>query len=115
MTVRTASSAIVNEAAILPARSRGVDDLTLGVRPPRQAGDLINGVGVPCSCCGGGELISEHGFSVRGQAPPKGAHDFRQSSAAAKNGSCNDSVFRGVSGLPRHLIFPGSAGTPARL
>jgi hypothetical protein len=58
--------------------------LPLGVRPPGQAGDLVNGVGVPRSRRGCCELIGEHSFSVRGQAPPKGAHDFRQSSAAAK-------------------------------
>jgi hypothetical protein len=87
-----------------------IGDLTLGVRSPRQASDRINGGGISGGCRSGMELFGEHRFSVRDQVPPKGARDFRQSSAAAKNGSCNDSVFRGVSGLRDHLIFPGLAG-----
>src|SRR5271165_2709801 len=47
---------------------------------PRQAGDLVNGGGTSGGCCSGCELIGEHSFSVRDQVPPKGAHDFRQSS-----------------------------------
>src|SRR5260370_21506593 len=89
--------------------------MTLGVRPPREASDLVNGGGVSGDCRSSRELICEHSFSVRDQVPPKGAHDFRQSFAAAKNGSCNDSVFRGVSQLLHLSIFPGFAGTPARL
>src|SRR5271165_6304179 len=59
----------------------GVDQLTFGVRPPCQASDLVNGVGASGGGGGRMELFGEHSFSVRDQVPPKGAHDFRQSSA----------------------------------
>src|SRR5208337_656551 len=44
------------------------------------------------------------------KVPPKGAHDLGQSSAAAKNGSCNDSDFRGVSVLPSNELSPALPG-----
>jgi hypothetical protein len=81
---------------------------------PRQACDLVNGGSVPRSGGGCSELFGEHSFSVRDQVPPKGARDFRQSSAAAKNGSCIGSRFRGYEGC-HTTSFPRLAGTPARL
>src|SRR5271169_5747700 len=51
-------------------------------------------------------MTSPFGIKV----PPKGAHDFRQSSAAAKNGSCNDSNFRGLSRLSRSRSSPALPG-----
>jgi hypothetical protein len=75
-----------------------------------QAGDLVNGGSVSGGCSGGRELFGEHSFSVRDQVPPKGAHDFRRSSAIAQNGACVGLNFRRGSGLPSSLIFPGSPG-----
>ena len=63
-----------------------------------QAGDLVNGGSVSGGCRGGRELFGEHSFSVRDQVPPKGAHDFRQSSATAQNGACVEVDFLGRSG-----------------
>jgi hypothetical protein len=51
----------------------GVEDLTLGVRPPRQAGDLVNGSGISGGSCGRCELVGEHRFSVRDRGPAEGA------------------------------------------
>jgi hypothetical protein len=52
---------------------------------------------------------------VDGSTRRRGAHDFRQSSAAApKRGLCRIE-FSGIIGTATSAIFPGFAGTPARL
>jgi hypothetical protein len=62
--------------------------MTLAMSAPGQASDFVQGSAVASAGGGREQLFGEHSFSVRDQVPPKGAHDFRQSSAAAKNGSC---------------------------
>jgi hypothetical protein len=47
------------------------------VRPPGQAGDLVNGGGISGAAGGSVELIGEHGFSVRDQVPPEGRARFQ--------------------------------------
>ena len=88
------------------ASASASSDLTLGMGAPGQAGDLVNGGGVSGGRRSGLELFGEHSFSVRDQVPPKGAHDFRQSSAAAKNGSCNGFRFSGSIGTATSLDIP---------
>jgi len=68
--------------------------LTLGVRPPRQAGELVDGMGVSCGCGGGGrELFGEHSFSVAGFDPPtKGAHGSGKAPPFPKKGLADDEV-----------------------
>jgi hypothetical protein len=85
-------------------------DLSRGARVPK----IVQDRGRAAPVDGGLELVGEHSFSVRDQVPPKGARDFRQSSAVAENGSCNDSVFRRGSRCS-DTDLPGFAGTPARL
>ena len=87
----------------------GVGQGAFGVGAPELAGEIVE-YGCAGAVDGFEELVGEHSFSVRDQVPPKGAHDFRQSSATAKNGSCVGSRFRGVSGLRHPWIFPGFAG-----
>jgi hypothetical protein len=73
----------------------GLDSLRCGLR--FVVGELASDKGGP----NGFQFFVvaiEHSFSVRDQVPPKGAHDFRQSSAAAKNGYCIGSRFRGYEG-----------------
>jgi hypothetical protein len=53
--------------------------MALGVGAPELAGEFVQDGGRAGAVGGFEELISEHGFSVRDQVPPKGAHDFRQS------------------------------------
>jgi hypothetical protein len=85
------------------------------VRPPCQAGDLVNGGGISGGCGCGGELFGEHSFSVRDQVPPKGAHDFRQSSATAQNGHLQRFRFSGSIRTATSLDIPRLCRTPARL
>ncbi len=67
--------------------------LALGVRPPCQAGNLVNGGGISGGGGRGMELFGEHSFSVRGQAPPKGAHDFDKAPPQPKMALASDDNF----------------------
>jgi hypothetical protein len=89
----------------------GVIDLTLGVSAPGQAGELVEGGGRAAPGDGFEKLVGEHSFSVRDQVPPNGAHDFRAKLRRSQNGSCNESVFRGVSRSPDLRYSPALPDT----
>jgi hypothetical protein len=89
----------------------GVKELTLGVRSPCQAGELVNGGCISGSSGSGVELFGKYGFSVRDQVPPKGRARFQAKlRRCPKKGACVGSNFRGVSGLPRPRSSPALPG-----
>ena len=67
----------------------GVENMTLGVRPPRQAGDLVNGGGISGGCRGGVELCGERMASPFGiKSRQRGAHDQAKLCPSPKMGLC---------------------------
>ena len=57
----TLQEALAYSASVFETWQQFRDRLTLGMRAPRQAGDLVDGGGISGGCCGGLELIGEHG------------------------------------------------------
>jgi hypothetical protein len=77
--------------------------------------DLPIGKGAPDGLQLFVELIGGHASSFGIKVPPTGARDFRESFAASQNGWYVDSVFRGLSQLPRRDLPPALPGTPAAI
>ena len=93
----------------------GIGDLTLGVRSPSQASDLVNGGGISGGCGGGMELFGEHSFSVRDQGPAEGRARFQAKLRRSPKMALASIQIFGEYRDCQITIFPGLAGTPARL
>jgi len=89
--------------------------LTFGMRPPCQAGDRVNGVGVSGGSCCGLELIGEHGFSFGIKSRREGARTISAKLRRSQKWLLQRFRFSGIIGVAQTSIFPGLAGTPARL
>jgi hypothetical protein len=118
--LRAIRSFWVEKAALRPCKaslmvSASASQLTLGVRAPRQAGDLVNSMGVSCSRSGGCELIDEQKVSPSGsRSRRKGAHDFDKAPPQPKMALASDRDF-GDMRVAQTLIIPGLPGHRAAL
>jgi len=93
----------------------GVGKVPFCMGAPRQAGDLVHGVGVSGGCSSGCELVGEHSFSVRDQGPAEGARMLQTRLRRSPKRGLHWAAISEIGGLLRPSCFPRLAGRIARL
>jgi len=83
--------------------------LALGVRAPRQAGDFIDGGGIPGNCGCSCELIGEHAFSFgiksRRRARTIWGEDTKVHGLSGLHEQTTNTSSKSVRFWPENLIF----------
>ena len=82
---------------------------------PELAGEFVQDGGRSGAVGGFNKVIGEHSFSVRDQSPAEGRARFQAKLRRRQKWHLQQFSFSGSIWIAETLIFPGFAGTPARL